>query len=211
MKINQDREEVSEVFDNDIVMYLSMFCEENDIANIKNESQSVWNAALRYIRKRVFSDPKILKSRNNIDIYNNKIPSNFNAYNYDLVNDVCNIYIDLCFLYDKEVSIVGFSNLTGIDDETIRLWGEEERLSKTSSEICKKLINFREESLSNKLVTGKQNPVGVLGVLNRHFAWNMPGVRQERKQITSETPEQIAARYGQKAIEGSTELPEVPE
>lgn len=211
MKIDQDQREGVEVFDNDIVMYLSMFCEENDIANIKNESQSVWNAALRYIRKHVFRDTKILKSKEIIDIHNNKIPSNFNSYNYDLVNDVCNIYIDLCFLYDKEVSIIGFSNLTGIDDETIRLWGEEDRLSKTSFEICKKLISFREESLSNKLVTGKQNPVGVLGVLNRHFAWNMPGVRQDRKQLTSETPEQIAAKYGQKTIDENIELPEVPE
>ena len=211
MKIEQEKNEAVEVFDNDITMYLSMFCEENDIANIKTESQSVWNAALRYIRKHVFSNPKMLKSRDNINIYNNKISSNFNAYNYDLVNDVCDIYIDLCFLYDKEVSIIGFSNLTGIDDETIRLWGEEDRLSKTSFEICKKLINFREESLSNKLVTGKQNPVGVLGVLNRHFAWNMPGVRQERKVITTESPEQIAARYGQKSIGGAVELPDVPE
>ena len=37
----------------------------------------------------------------------------------------------------------------------------------------------RDERLSNKLVTGKQNPVGVLGVLNHHYGWNMPGARGE--------------------------------
>lgn len=211
MKAETGTGEVVEVFDNDIERYLSQFCDEHNISNMKTESQSVWNAALRYIRKHVFSDKKILKSKEIIDIYNNKIPSNFNSYNCELVNGVCDIYIDLCFLYDKEVSIIGFSNLTGIDDETIRLWGEEERLSKMSFEVCKKLINFREESLSNKLVTGKQNPVGVLGVLNRHYAWNVLGVRQERKEVIMKTPEEIAAEYGHKSITGTVELPDVPD
>ena len=48
-----------------------------------------------------------------------------------------------------------------------------------SFNVYKKLNEFREESLSNKLVTGRQNPVGVLGVLNRHYQWNMPGVSRE--------------------------------
>lgn len=175
----REQEQTQEVFENDITMYLSMFCEEKGIEDIKTESQSVWNGALRYIRKHVFSCPDILKSKDNINIYNNNIPSNFNAYNYEIVNSVCDIYIDLCFINDKEVSIIGFSNLTGIDAETIRLWGNEDRLSSTSFAVYKKLFDFREESLSNKLVTGRQNPVGVLGVLNRHYAWNLPGVSKE--------------------------------
>lgn len=191
MEKAQEQEQAQEVFENDIQMYLTMFCEEKGIEDIKTESQSVWNGALRYIRKHVFSCPDILKSKDNINIYNNNIPSNFNAYNYEIVNSVCDIYIDLCFVNDKEVSIIGFSNLTGIDAETIRLWGNEDRLSSTSFAVYKKLFDFREESLSNKLVTGRQNPVGVLGVLNRHYAWNMPGVREDkgsRKVISADEP-----------------------
>lgn len=180
MEKAQEQEQTQEVFENDIQMYLTMFCEDKGIEDIKAESQSVWNGALRYIRKHVFGCPDILKSKDNINIYNNNIPSNFNAYNYEIVNSVCDIYIDLCFVNDKEVSIIGFSNLTGIDAETIRLWGNEDRLSSTSFAVYKKLFDFREESLSNKLVTGRQNPVGVLGVLNRHYAWNMPGVREDK-------------------------------
>ena len=176
--INQ--EQTAEVFENDIAMYLSMFCESNGIDNIKTESQSVWNGALRFIRKHVFANRDVLKSRDNINIYNNNIPSNFNAYNYDTVNSICDIYIDLCFVYDKEVSIIGFSNLTGIDTELIYNWGNERtKLSSLSFNVYKKLNEYREESLSNKLVTGRQNPVGVLGVLNRHYQWNMPGVSRE--------------------------------
>lgn len=108
---------------------------------------------------------------------------NFNAYNYKIVDNVCDIYIDLCFVYDKEISIIGFSNLTGIDTDTLNEWGNERvKLSSTSTVVYKKLRDFREESLSNKLVTGRQNPVGVLGVLNHHYGWNISEVRQEQNK-----------------------------
>lgn len=179
---NNEPEQISkiEVFENDIVLYLSEFCKEQGIDDMRKESQSLWNGALRFIRKHVFNNRNVLKSKDNINIYNNNIPSTFNAYNYDTVNSVCDIYIDLCFINDKEVSIIGFSNLTGINTELIYNWGNENtKLSASSFNVYKKLNQFREESLSNKLVTGKQNPVGVLGVLNRHYQWNMPGVSRE--------------------------------
>ena len=59
-------------------------------------------------------------------------------------------------------------------------WGADERkLSTKGFDIVQKLRLFREESLSNKLATGNKNPVGVLAILNRHFAWNLPGVSRE--------------------------------
>ena len=93
-------EPTPEVFANDIVMHLQLFCEEQNIEDMRRESQAVWNGALRYIRRKVFPTRDILKSKTNINIYNNIIPSNFNAYNYDLVNDICDIYFDLCFIND---------------------------------------------------------------------------------------------------------------
>ena len=173
-----------EVFANDIELHLSMFCEEQNIEDLRKESQAVWNGALRYIRRKVFPNKDILKSKTNINIYNNIIPSNFNAYNYDLVNDICDIYIDLCFINDKEISILGFSNLTGIENTCIQDWGANERLSATSLQIYKKLITLREESLSNKLAVVK-NPVGILAILNRHYQWNLPGVSREGTQKQS--------------------------
>ena len=101
--------------------------------------------------------------------------SNYNMYNYDLVNDILDYYIYICNLYNKEISIIGFSKLTNIDDETINLWGNDSnKLSSKSFGIYKKLCQMREESLSNKLVDGKQNPVGTIAVLNRQFGWASP-------------------------------------
>lgn len=188
----QDQEQTIEVFENDIQLYLTLFCEENGIEDMKKESQSVWNGALRYIRRHVFNNKDVLKSKDNINIYNNNIPSTFNAYNYDAVNNICDIYIDLCFINDKEVSIIGFSNLTGIDNETINIWGNNDnKLSSLSFGIYKKLSQFREESLSNKLVTGNKNPVGVIAVLNRQYGWASPYTSDSNKQRKSISAEEI--------------------
>ena len=197
----QDQEQTIEVFENDIQMYLTMFCEENGIEDMKKESQSVWNGALRYIRRHVFSNKDVLKSKDNINIYNNNIPSTFNAYNYNTVNYICDIYIDLCFINDKEVSIIGFSNLTGIDTELIYNWGNENtKLSSTSFNVYKKLSQFREESLSNKLVTGNKNPVGVIAVLNRQYGWASPYTSDSNKQRKSISAEEIRQLLPQNGI-----------
>jgi hypothetical protein len=114
-------------------------------------------------------------------------------YNYDIVNQVLDYYIYLCSVYNKEISIVGFSKLTGIDTDTINEWGNNNnKLSQSSSVIYKKLNQMREESLSNKLADGKQNPVGVIAMLNRHYGWASPYTadsnRQKQTLSASELP-----------------------
>ena len=78
---------------------------------------------------------------------------------------------------------MGYSLLTGINYDTLMDWGADERkLSTKGFDIVEKLRLFREESLSNKLATGNKNPVGILAILNRHYAWNLPGVSRETNQ-----------------------------
>ena len=189
---DQQQDEI-EVFENDIQLYLKMFCEEQKIKDIKKESQAVWNSALRYIYRHVFKDTDRLKSHTNISVNNNTIPSTFNAYDYKKVLDVLDIYIfDMCMRYDKEVSIIGFSTLTGIDQSVIYDWGNNSnKLSETSSKIYKKLNQFREESLSDKLATGNKNPVGILAILNRHYQWNLPGVSKEQSSRQALTVDKL--------------------
>ena len=215
-----------EVFENDIELYLKMFCEERNIENMAEQSQSVWNAALMYIRRHVFNNPSILKTSKPLEGYNNNNynnqyknlnNSNCNRYDIDKVNAICDYYIYLCCMYDKEISVVGFNNLTGIDDNTIYAWGHDERkLSESGKEVYKKLVKYREESLSNKLATANKNPVGILAILNRHYQWNMPGVRDQsqNKQALSaaELPKlgdtgqmQIAEKPVNKGIDGNNE------
>lgn len=200
----QEQENTIEVFENDIQLYLSMFCEENGIEDMAKEPQSRWNSCLRYIYKYVFkNNNNLLRQTDNIYNINNPIPSTYNSYDYDMVLKVLDIYIfDMCMRYDKEVSIIGFSTLTGIDESIIYDWGNGEsgKLSTSSSKIYKKLSQFREESLSNKLVTGNKNPVGVIAVLNRQYGWASPYTSDSSKQRKSISAEEIRQQLSQNGI-----------
>lgn len=186
----QEQEQTTEVFENDIAMYLQMFCEEQEIEDMSKESQSKWNAAMMYIKRHVFNDSSILKmskplegyaNNNYNNQYSNVNYSNCNAYDIDKVNGICDYYIYICNMYDKGVTISGFSKLTGIAEETIYDWGREDSrsLSTSSSAIYKKLHSEYENSLESKLWSNK-NPVAHMAIANKRFGWNMPGVREER-------------------------------
>lgn len=195
--------ETSKVYENDMELYLSQFCRDQKIEDIRQEPQSVWNAALMYIKRHAFNDPDCLKSKemHNIDGFLGGY-SNYNAYNYKLINHICDYYIYMCMMYDKEVSAIGFSLLTGIDRYTIATWRDEgTKSSPLSSDIGKKISDFREESLSAKLATAKRNPVGILAILNRHYGWNLPGVSREQQNhkqaLTASDLPQLGSINGQ--------------
>ena len=192
-----------EVYANEIENYLAEFCDNMQIEDMTKETQNRWNAALLYINKYVFKGKGLLYTQDRL----------YNRYDINKVNALCDIYVNLCYMYDKEVSIMGFSKLSGIDTDTINSWGNNEyQSSSESSVIYKKLTKEREESLSGMLISGKRNPVGILGALNRHYQWNMPGVsnRDNNKALNKQTPEQIAQQYGEVIeVQTAAELPPV--
>ena len=159
-----------EVYENSITEYLDKYVADKNIADMSKEPQSKWNAALIYIYKAVFkNDRERLRDPKNKDNYNDK-----------LINDICDIYIELCYEYDKEVSINGFCFLTGINTDTVYTWGHGEyRLGSSCPDVYKKLVKNNEESLSDKLISGGLNPMKVLPALNRRHNWNMPGTNRQ--------------------------------
>lgn len=203
-------ESTIEIFENDIDLYLHQFQDEQDIEDLRTVPQSVWNGALRYIYNHVFKhNSDILKCHNNYNINNNNIPSNCNMYNYDLLLEITDYYIyNMCMVNNKEVSILGFITLTGIDESTVYEWGNNNnKLSSTSFKIYKKLCQMREESLSNKLVDGKQNPVGTIAVLNRQFGWASPYVSDANRNKSSLTAAELPKLGGGKVLEITQESP----
>lgn len=194
--------EDAEVFANDIELYIYKYCQENDIENLKKESQSVWNSCLRYIYKHVFKKIN-LKQQKCIDNPNASIRSTYNSYNYDVVLEIVNLYIyEMCMKYDKEVSILGFSTLTGIAEQVIYNWGNERtKLSSTSIMIYKKLNQYREESLSNKLMSGRHNPVGVIAMLNHHYGWASPYTSDSNKQLQVSADTELPKLHSNNIVE----------
>jgi hypothetical protein len=66
---------------------------------------------------------------------------------------------------------------------------------------------MREESLSNKLVDGKQNPVGTIAVLNRQFGWASPYTSDANRNRSSLTAAELPKLNGGKALEITQESP----
>lgn len=185
-------DETIDIFENDIDLYLHMFQEEQNIEDLRTVPQSVWNACLMYIQRHVFSNRDILKQSSNVYNSNSIMDSNYNMYNYELLYSILEYYIYLCNTYNKEISIMGFSKLTKIDTENIYNWGNENnKLGSRSFDIYKKLTQEREESLSNKLADGKQNPVGVIAMLNRHYGWASPYTSDSNKNRQSLTAAEL--------------------
>ena len=87
---------------------------------------------------------------------------------------------------------MGYSKLIGISNEIISMWGtNSNKLSSKSFEIYKKLNEEREESLSNKLVDGNKNPVGIIACLNRHYGWSSPYTSDANRQKQSLTAAEL--------------------
>ena len=167
-----------DIFENDLDMYIKDYCIKNSISNISDISQNQYNGLLRYICKKYIKPSNVLKIQGDF----------YNRYDISKVESLCNWYIDFSFENDKEISLTGFTYLSGISDSVIYEWesnayGRYDKASSERSDIAKKLREARENSLSNKLLSGK-NPVGVLGILNHFYGWNMPGVRETREKST---------------------------
>lgn len=206
-------ESTIEIFENDIDLYLHQFQEEQGIEDLRTVPQSVWNGALMYIYRHVFkNNNNLLKSTNkyNTNMYNNDIcvSSSYNMYDYNIINEIVDYYIYLCLTHNKEISIIGFSSLTGINQDTIHDWGKDNnKLSSSCCEIYKKLHKMREESLSNKLADGKQNPVGVIAMLNRHYGWSSPYTSDANRNKSSLTAAELPKLGGGKVLEITQESP----
>ena len=111
-------------------------------------------------------------------------------------------------MYNKEISSMGYSKLIGISNEIISMWGNDNnKLSSKSFEIYKKLNQEREESLSNKLADGKQNPVGVIAMLNRHYGWSSPYTSDANRNRSSLTAAELPKLNGGKVLEITQESP----
>lgn len=200
LKTTQD---LIQYYADSIEQALKQYCIDREIKlkDLYTIDQSRWNSVLLYIHRYTFKPLESGSNREN---------SCIDYSNIELLKAVCNIYIAMCCEYSKEVSILGFSKMTGINPDTIYSWGKEEyRASGGNSDIYKNLNREREESLSAKLASGKGNPVGILGILNRHYGWNMGQPRgQEQRQTAPSIPD-MARKYGIEQAE-TAQIPQFP-
>lgn len=154
------------IFENDIEFYFNEFCEKYDIDDMSQETQNRFNGCMMYIGKYLFRNTDKLKVKPNIN----------NQYDISKLNVLFNIYIELCTVYSKEVSINGFSKLSCIEYQTFLDWGKNP--SCAGFGIYKKLLQENENSNSDLLSSGK-NPVGIMARLNHVHGWSAQQIKRE--------------------------------
>lgn len=192
-----------DIYQDDIDLYLNLYCQEHNIDNIYDIRPQQWTAALLYIYQRTFKrDNSMLKIPGGIGC----------AYDLNAVNALVDRYIYLCMEHNQRVSIMGFSCLSGISSSTIYDWhygkdrayiyldvqGKEiphnmismhiqsgkryyKKPTTTNKEIYKKLVKFEGQSLEDSLTDRKKNPMHTLPLFNAFQARH--AAKQDRPQL----------------------------
>lgn len=165
------------IFEDDFELAIDEACKKYKIADLVKENQTRWKAVMTYVGKRVFPDNGVLRDKKVVYLEGNPIPTNNNKFDYDIINVLCDYYIQLSRQYNKLISTVAFSEFVNIPTNTIDQWRELESTNK-SYKIWKKLQADREDGLKDKAIDSG-NVMGIFQVGRREYAWDMPGVRPE--------------------------------
>ena len=143
---------------------------------------SIWLYTLLEINEKLFRGNKSMLKKH---------PAEHDEYNAERVLKAYEVYKKLCVKHKQQITIKGFSDMTGINTQTIYNWDSDskynaigygsssETLSKRALDLAKTISIDNEQSLEALLLDKSINPVKPLAILNRNHLWNMPGVTRE--------------------------------
>ena len=178
-------------FAREINYYLEEFCETQNppIEDLREAPQAVFNACMMYVGHHAFKGTSKLKldrplaGYGDANGYRGISRSNCNAYDIDKIDAICDIYIYLCGVYNKVISILGFSKLAAINPDSIYDWANGiNKLNTAGSEIYKKLTKEREESIVSRLADSKQAVAHIAMINHYGDGWSNPATGLEDKK-----------------------------
>ena len=196
-----------EVYEHDIKYYadeyISQLPEKEDSIN---NNPSLFTGMIKYIYKHLFKPGKKDKVKYNAN-------TNLDTGDIELLNNIWDVYTELCYKYNKRPTILNFSLLIGIDNRTIDTWrrGEfragEDGASSAHSQTVKKWLAECESSLVDGAT--ERNSVGCIFALKANYGYTETPQRVEI--VNGQQPEQIAADIAARHKIGQVEKPELPE
>lgn len=171
--------------------------EEFGVQELRKETQQTFYSALRYINGKTFAnDNYILKDHKHYykASKSQAYSSNYNAYDYEILSDVLDVYIEYADLLNKIPDQKGYSIITGINIGTIYHWIAKYKDNNINNyndngngfnNLCNnliiKLLLDKKSTLEARAFDGKMNPTGAAIVLNNEF-YNVQTVRNETDQ-----------------------------
>ena len=157
-------------------------CIEFHIGDLLKAGQRQWKAVMYYVGKRLFPDTKVLKDKR---LYSTGVAmTNYNRYDYEVLDILCNYYLNLSDRYSKLVSAVAFSYFCNIPTNTIDIWAGDEP-SQGSFKIWQKLRQNRKDCILDRAYDSN-SPVGAMYVGNTDFPQELGTDMGQRKAITAQ-------------------------
>lgn len=195
-----------EVYENNILILCDQF-----VSDLENKDYiyktPIFKKMLKYIYKSMFKP-----DRNNINYinYNNK-NSNLDYSNIDLLNNLWDIYTDLCYTYLQIPSLLNFSLFTGISMDAFNDWknnnsrGDTEGASSSHCQSVKKWLKECESALADGATTGNPGPMFLLKA-NYGYTEQPQQIIVSGAGIPQQTAAEIADKY---AAATRPELPDL--
>lgn len=159
-----------------------------------NNNPSLFTGMIKYIYKYLFKNNPI----NNDDI--------------DILDNVFDIYTELCYRYNKRPTLLNFSLLVGVSNDTFNAWKNGEYragadgASSAHSLTVKKWLAECESSLVDGAT--ERNSVGCIFALKANYGYTEAPQRIE--VVGGQLPDQAAADIAARHRIGQAERPEVP-
>lgn len=189
-----------QVYESDIQVLCDEYIESLPNADMIYKT-AVYNGLLDYIYKHLL---------HNVITNDNGITSR--SYDYHVLNDIFyNIYLPLCYRYNKTPTVLQFCTLCRIDNRNIsdvKIGTYRNNGAKVNTEnqrTVAKWYSACESALYNRAI--EDNSIGAIFGLKAAHGWrdNQTITIEQSAALPHETPEQIAAKYS------DIERPELPD
>ena len=171
-----------------------------------NNNPSLFTGMIKYIYKYLFK-PK----RNDKVLYNSN--SVLDTGDIELLDNIWNIYTELCYRYNKRPTLLNFSLLVGIGNDVFNSWIRGEYRAGengASSPHCQTAKKWKAECESS-LVDGatERNSVGCIFALKANYGYTE--TPQKIEIVGGQQPEQIAADIASRHRIANVNPPELPD
>lgn len=170
-----------------------------------NNNPSLFTGMIKYIYKYLFKPGKGDKVKYNANTV-------LDTGDIDLLNNIWDVYTELCYKYNKRPTILNFSLLIGVSSDTIDTWRRGEYrtgadgASSAYSDSVKKWLKECESSLVDGAT--ERNSVGCIFALKANYGYTEAPQRIE--VVGGQLPDQAAADIAARHRIGQAERPEVP-
>ena len=133
-----------------------------------NNNPSLFTGMIKYIYKYLFKPGK----RDKVKYNSNTV---LDTGNIDLLNNIWDIYTELCYKYNKRPTILNFSLLIGVSSDTIDTWrrGEYRTGSDGASSVYSDSVKKWLKECESSLVDGatERNSVGCIFALKANYGY----------------------------------------